>query len=107
MSEVQMVPTLQKWPFYLADIVLSVIAAYVLWRMGVIQGTANVAISVACLCAAGWGAWLSITPWLVEYKTRSGLAENASLKSTLDQIQSLEKVAELIRQANSQWQSVQ
>src|SRR5438105_2802977 len=107
MSGTQAAPKLQKWPFYLADVVLSAIAAYVLWRLGVIQGTSQVAISVACLCAAGWGAWLSITPWLVEYRAHSALAENSGLKGTLEQIQDLEKVGDLIRQANSQWQGVQ
>lgn len=107
MSDTQASPKLQKWPFYFADLVLSAIAAYVLWRLGVIQGTTHVAISIACLCAAGWGAWLSITPWLVEYRTRAALAENSGLKSTLEQIHDLERVADMIRQANSQWQGAQ
>lgn len=107
MLEVQSVPRLQKWPFYFADLVLSGIAAYLLVRLGVIQGTTGTAISIACLCAAAFGAWLSITPWLTEYRTRSSIAENTNLKSTLEQIQSLEKVGDLIRQANSQWQTVQ
>ena len=101
MSEMKAAPKLQKWPFYIADVVLSGIAAYVLSRLGVIQGTTAVAISIACLAAAAWGAWLSITPWLVEYRAHSDLAENSNLKSTLEQIQDLEKVGELIRQANS------
>ncbi len=107
MSEMKAAPKLPKWPFYLADVVLSGIAAYVLSRLGVIQGTTTVAISIACLAAAAWGAWLSITPWLTEYRTQSAFAENTNLKSTLEQIQNLEKVGELIRQANSQWQGVQ
>jgi molecular chaperone GrpE (heat shock protein) len=107
MPEVENAPRLPKWPFYLADLVLSGIAAYVLVRLGVIQGTTGTAISVACLGAAAFGAWLSITPWLTEFRTRSSIAENTNLKSTLEQIQGLEKVADLIRQANAQWQSVQ
>ncbi len=107
MSEVQAAPKLQKWPFYLADVVLSGIAAYVLTRFGLIQGVTQMVITLGCLSAAAWGAWLSITPWMLEYRTHSALAENNGLKSTLEQIQSLEKVADLIRQANSQWQGVQ
>ncbi len=98
---------MQKWPFYLADIILSAIAAYVLTQFAAPQGTTGMVVTLACLAAAGWGAWLSITPWLVEYRTLSTLAENKDLKSTLEQIQSLEKVADLIRQSNSQWQGVQ
>jgi molecular chaperone GrpE (heat shock protein) len=107
MSEMKAAPKLQKWPFYLADVVLSAIAAYVLSRLGVIQGTTAVTISIACLAAAAWGAWLSITPWLTEYRTQSAFAENTNLKSTLEQIGNLEKVGDLIRQANAQWQGVQ
>jgi len=107
MSEAQAAPKLQKWPFYLADLVLSAISAYVLYRLGAIQGTTHVIIAVACLFAAACGAWFSIMPWLVEFRTHAAVAENNSLRSTLDQIQDLQKVADLIRQANSQWQSVQ
>src|SRR5262245_42737650 len=97
MSEVKAAPKLQKWPFYLADVVLSGIAAYVLSRLGIIQGATAVAICIACLAAAAWGAWLSITPWLTEYRTQSSFAESSNLKSTLEQIENLERVGELIR----------
>jgi molecular chaperone GrpE (heat shock protein) len=107
MSETKAAPKLQKWPFYFADVVLSGIAAYVLSRFGVIQGTTAVTISIACLAAAAWGAWLSITPWLTEYRAQSSFAENANLKGTLEQIEDLQKVGDLIRQANSHWQAVQ
>lgn len=107
MSELDAASKLQKWPFYLADLVLSGIAVYVLYRLGTIQGTADIAIAIGCLFAAAWAAWLSITPWLVEYRTQSAQRESTNLRSSLEQIQSIEKVAELIRQANSQWQGVQ
>ncbi|HTG45816.1 MAG TPA: nucleotide exchange factor GrpE, partial [Verrucomicrobiae bacterium] len=107
MSETQAAPRLQKWPFYLADLVLSGIAGYVLYRLGAVQNSSSAVISLACLIAAGWGAWLSISPWLLEYRTQSDLSESTNLKSSLEQIQNLEKVADSIRQANSQWQAVQ
>lgn len=106
MSEAQAAPKLQKWPFYLADLILSGLAAYVLSQVG-FQSSTHVVIALACLLAAGWGAWISIMPWLTEYRTRSTIAESSNLRSTLEQIQSLEKVGELIRQSNSQWQGVQ
>jgi molecular chaperone GrpE (heat shock protein) len=107
MSEAQAAPKLPKWPFYLADLVLSGLAAYVLTRLGPFTDTTQVVIAIGCLLAAAWGAWLSIMPWLTEYRTRSVLAESSNLKSTLEQIQSLEKVGDLIRQSNAQWQGVQ
>ena len=107
MSEAQAAPKLRKWPFYLADLVLSGIAAVMLQRLGPFTDTTQVAIAISCLLAAAWGAWLSIMPWLVEYRTRTEFAEHTNLRGTLEQIQGLEKVADLIRQSNSQWQGVQ
>src|SRR5690349_1323044 len=107
MSEPQAAPKLPKWPFYFADIIISGIAAYVLTRLGAFQETGQVIVAVGCLLAAGWAAWLSVIPWLTEYRTSATIVDGANLKSTLEQIQSLDKVADLIRQSNSQWQSVQ
>lgn len=107
MSEVQPGARLAKWPFYLADILLCAIIAYVLSRLGAIEGTTDVVITVGCLFAAAWAAWLSITPWLTEHRASTQLSESSNLKSSFEQIQSVEKVADLIRQANGQWQNVQ
>jgi molecular chaperone GrpE (heat shock protein) len=99
--------SLPKWPFYLADALLSAIATYVLWRLGALEGTADIIIALACLAAAAWGAWLSITPWLVEFRAQSTLTETQNLRSSLEQVQGIEKVADLIKQSNSQWQNIQ
>jgi molecular chaperone GrpE (heat shock protein) len=107
MSEAQAAPKLRKWPFYLADLILSGIAAYVLTRLGFFQNSTHVVLAVGCLLAAAWGAWISIMPWLTEYRTRAVIAESSNLRGTLEQIQGLEKVGELIRQSNAQWQGVQ
>jgi molecular chaperone GrpE (heat shock protein) len=98
---------LAKWPFYLADLALSAVLVFVLHRLGPIEGTTDVVIAVACVFGAAWAAWLSLIPWLNEHRAVVDLSESANLKSSLEQIKSVEKVAELIRQANLQWQSVQ
>jgi hypothetical protein len=107
MSEFEAAAKLRKWPFYLADLVLSAIAAWVIYRLGPIQGSAHVVIILGCVLAAGWAAWLSVTPWLIEFRAQIQRAENTTLSSSLAQIKDLERVADLIRQANSQWQAVQ
>jgi molecular chaperone GrpE (heat shock protein) len=107
MSEAGPAVPLPKWPFYLADVVLCAIIAFVFYRLGPIEGTTDVVITVGCLLAAAWAAWLSITPWLTEHQTNAQLSESSNLKSSMEQLQSVEKVAELIRQSNSQWQNVQ
>src|SRR5687767_13112063 len=107
MSESRSPGRIQKWPFYFADIVLSVVALYVVYSLGIIDGPWKAFIATLCLIAAAWGAWISITPWIREQKTESNLLESTSLKSSLEQIQNLESVATLIRNANAQWQGVQ
>lgn len=98
---------LTKWPFYFADLMLSAVAVYVLYRLGTINGPWEMAAAAGCLIAAGWGAWVSIKPWLVEHDARLKLTESSTLKSSLEQIKELDAVAALIRNANSQWQGVQ
>jgi molecular chaperone GrpE (heat shock protein) len=107
MSDAHAAVPLAKWPFYLADLALSAIVVYIIWRLGPIEGTTDVIISIGCVFAAAWAAWISITPWLTEHRTSAQLTESTNLRSSLEQIQSVEKVADLIRQANSQWQNVQ
>jgi molecular chaperone GrpE (heat shock protein) len=57
--------------------------------------------------AASAAAWISILPWVREFQARAHLAESSNLKSSMDQIKGLDKVADLIRQSNAQWQGIQ
>jgi molecular chaperone GrpE (heat shock protein) len=58
----------------------------------------------ACVIA---GAWLSITPFMMEYRAAADQEESANLNSSLAQIQNLEKIAEQIAIATAQWQIAQ
>jgi molecular chaperone GrpE (heat shock protein) len=107
MSDLEAARKLRKWPFYLADLVLSGIAAWVIYRSGPDAGAAHVLIILGCLLAAAWAAWLSVSPWLIEFRANAQSAESSTLSKSLAQIKDLERVADLIRQANSQWQGVQ
>jgi molecular chaperone GrpE (heat shock protein) len=107
MSDLEAARKLRKWPFYLADLVLSGIAAWVIYRSGPDASAAHVLIILGCLLAGAWAAWLSVSPWLIEFRANTQSAESATLSKSLAQIKDLERVADLIRQANSQWQGVQ
>lgn len=64
-------------------------------------------IVTACLVTAAAAAWISIMPWLKEHDAAVHLTDSSNLKSSLEQIKTVEKVADLIRQSNAQWQGVQ
>ena len=64
-------------------------------------------IVVACLVTAAIAAWISVLPWLKEHSGAVQVSDSANLRSSLEQIRSVEKVADLIRQSNIQWQGVQ
>jgi len=98
---------LAKWPFYLADLLLSGVVVLVLYRLGTFQGTNEMLIVVACLMVAAIAAWISVLPWIKEHHAALHLSESSNLKSSVEQIKGVEKVADLIRQSNSQWQGVQ
>jgi molecular chaperone GrpE (heat shock protein) len=98
---------LAKWPFYLADLLLSAVIIFVLYQLGTFEGTTDMVIVAVCIAAAGVAAWISIIPWLKEHEASVHLSDSANLKSSLEQIKSVEKVADLIRQSNAQWQTVQ
>ena len=107
MSEQHGSVRLAKWPFYLADFLLSGVVVLVLYRLGTFQGTNEMLIVVACLIVAAIAAWISILPWLKEHHASVDLGESANLKSSVEQIKGIEKTADLIRQSNAQWQGVQ
>src|SRR5581483_2731456 len=65
------------------------------WEMGAVA---------VCVIA---GAWLAVTPFLREHDAAAQREESGNLRSALEQIQNLEKIAEQIRIATAQAQIVQ
>ncbi|HEX7863112.1 MAG TPA: nucleotide exchange factor GrpE [Verrucomicrobiae bacterium] len=98
---------LAKWPFYVADILLCAVIFVVLYQLGTFEGTGEMMIVGVCLAAAAIAAWISILPWLKEHDAAVHLSETTNLRSALEQVKSVEKVADLMRQSNIQWQGVQ
>jgi molecular chaperone GrpE (heat shock protein) len=107
MSDDRQPARLAKWPFYLADLLLSAVIFFVLYQLGTFEGTTELLIVIACLVTAALAAWFSILPWIKEHSAALQISDSANLRSSLEQIRSVEKIADLIRQSNIQWQGVQ
>ena len=95
---------LSKWPFLLGDALLVGVAAVVLFRS---ETALNVWQIAACVAAVGGGAWLAVTPFLVEYRAAFRLAESASLQTVLERFANLEAIAGQIKNATAHWQTAQ
>ena len=106
MSE-QLQPKLSKWPFFLGDALLFGTAGFVYLVSS--KSTTPLApwqVVLIVLCVAG-GAWLSILPFLLEYRVIAKLAEANALTTVSAQMQNLEALAAQIAGATSRWQTVQ
>jgi molecular chaperone GrpE (heat shock protein) len=93
-----------RWPFFLGDLVLVVLAIFICWQSSPPMGHWEVGfVLVACM----GGAVLGITPWLLEYQAVVRLAQADALRSATDQMKNLELLAVQISAATAQWQLVQ
>jgi molecular chaperone GrpE (heat shock protein) len=97
-------PKLSKLPFYFADALLLGAALFIYNQsphpLGAWQ-TGLVVLTVAC------GAWLSVLPFVLEYRARVKVAEAGALTTVINQIQNVESIAAQISGATGQWQTVQ
>lgn len=98
------VPRLSKWAFLLGDLVLVAVGGWVLLRQA---ESLTLGPTVLAAATVAVGAWLGVTPFLVEYRAAVRLAEAHGLATTVAQIQKLEQLGDHIRLATSQWQTVQ
>lgn len=67
----------------------------------------NIWIGVLALVAVAGAAWCSVYPFVTDAETGAKLEELDKLQSAAHQIQNLEKVANQVTIATSQWQNVQ
>ena len=97
-------PTLIKWPFLLAAVLLLGVAAFVAAQSPHPFGFAQNLLIVG---AVALGAMLAVAPFILEYKAAAKSAEAGQLADTVAQIQNLEQLAKQIGSATAQWQDVQ
>jgi len=99
--------SLKKWPFFIADALLSGVAGYILYRSLPPQNMWQIVLAALCLAAGAWGAWLWIMPFLLEFRANLTSAESAELTTAVDKIGDLQGVAGQIQNATTQWQACQ
>jgi hypothetical protein len=71
-------PKLPKWPFYGGDLLLLTVAAWIVHQSPHPLGPWPLLCLVACTMV---GAWVCVTPFLVEYRASIRFAESDSLNS--------------------------
>lgn len=95
-------PKVASWAFYLGDLLLLSFAGLMVymsrWPM---SAWVVVASGVAVLA----GAWLAVTPAMLEYRALLKGLEIDALVSTVSQIKKLELLSTQIAHATSQWQA--
>jgi len=97
-------PRLSKWPFFAGNLVLLAAAGLVYHRSGSAMG-----IGPMVLLGTGvaLGAFLSILPFVLEYRAALKLAETQALTTAVSQIENLQAVADQIHSATGHWREVQ
>jgi molecular chaperone GrpE (heat shock protein) len=97
-------PKLAKWPFFFGDALLLAVAALVFYRQSPSLNATSIFMVAGCVVI---GAWLGVTPFLVEYRGRLKFAEAHQLAATIDQIKNLQGIADQISVSTAQWQIIQ
>jgi len=97
-------PKLSKWPFFVGDLLLLAVAAWIMARSP--EPFRATALFFLVICV-GAGGWLCVTPFLAEHRAALRLAESDALATTIEQIQNIRGVSEKIAIATAQWQSLQ
>jgi len=97
-------PKLSKWPFYISDLLLLVLAACIVYKSpGPLLASP---LFFLVVCVAG-GGWLCVTPFLAEHRAALKLAESDTLTTAVEQIKNVQEVSERMAVATSQWQLLQ
>jgi molecular chaperone GrpE (heat shock protein) len=100
-------PTLLKWPFILADVLLLVVCAWLINKLLPARSTGDYLI--VAIAATAWiiGAFICIWPWLIEFKAQTQQFQNESLTDALKQIERLEEIGARVQSATASWQMAQ
>jgi molecular chaperone GrpE len=91
-------------PFLLGDLLLIAVAGGIVYQSEWPLSTANMAL---CTAAVAAGAWLLVTPFILQHRAAMKLAEADALRSTVAQIQNLEQIKQQIAEATGNWMNIQ
>ena len=97
-------PSITKWPYYVADVLLVGVALWLVNHYPHPLPFWPATLMAGCVVAA---AVVGVWPHGLEYQTAVQFAEADGLTSAIKEIRNVQAVAEQIRLATSQWQGVQ
>ncbi|NBV23872.1 MAG: nucleotide exchange factor GrpE [Proteobacteria bacterium] len=99
---------LARWPSLLPFLIgAAVLDYFAWWVVDKSEHPINIWMAVLTLVAVGGAAWVSIMPFLTDAENAMKLEELDKLQSAASQIQNLEKIANQVTIATTQWQNVQ
>ena len=98
------VPRLNKLPFYVADVVLVLLAGWIMWKNPHPLTLGPQVLMALCVVAA---FAFAVMPCVIEYQTLVKLSEADRLTDTVTQINRIEEAAEMVQHATGLWQGVQ
>jgi molecular chaperone GrpE (heat shock protein) len=98
-------PRLAKWPFFLGNVLLLALFAWFAFHQTKLR--MNAWEVLGCLGCVALGAFFTIWPFVLEYRSAAKLVETATLTTVVSQVQNLEQLAAQIGGATAQWQTVQ
>jgi molecular chaperone GrpE (heat shock protein) len=104
-------PALPKWPFYLGDLLLLLVAGLIYWQGNHAPWQGQLRFlpweAWALVACVALGATLGVWPHLLEHRAAARLAEAQHLDHAVLQVQNIEAVARQISSATAGWQAVQ
>ncbi len=92
-----------KWPFLLADAVLILVAAAVIWKAAHPISQFEIGITVSCVAL---GALLACVPFVLEYRAVGKLIELNSLGEVTGKIEDLKNFTAQVSAVTDQWAHV-
>lgn len=97
-------PRVNKLPFFAADVVLVLLAGWIVQQQP--QPLSPIPLVLTVLCIFG-ACGLALVPFRLEHEARVKMAESSSLTTVVAEVNRLREAADHIRHATSQWQGVQ
>lgn len=102
---------IKRWPFWLADLLLILVALLVYaqgrhWPFGDQVGLAPWTGWVLTVCVF-LGATFSVLPFLLEYRLWARLTEIGRVQTAMQQVKTIEQAARQIHSASASWQAIQ
>jgi molecular chaperone GrpE (heat shock protein) len=91
-------------PFLIGDLLLLAAMGGIVYQSPWPLSPTHVAL---CVAATALGAWLLVTPFILQYRAEVKLSEADKLSAAVTQMQTMREIQEQIAQATGMWQNIQ